>query len=785
MWRVRRAVVVGGLVASLLFATSGAPGFVVYAQRTAHDPAAQRDLLERLFDALAEEHASLDRSTFDPLAALDATDGTPAGAFAWVRDEIGFVPYHGALRGSVGVLMDGTGNALDRALLLQDMVQLLGYEARLARAQLADPVAERLLTEAVRVSPRAQRTQDPTAAWDVDLAGIAERSGVDAADLSEALDAGRSSSAALLGGLAERVGTQTAFLAGAVAGARGGDEAARARARDALADHWWVEYHDAGAWIALDPSMPTATPGEALAAADEVVDAWTLDELPPDLVHTMRLRVVVECVVDGALQENVLVETGDLIAADLVGIRLSVAHVPSALTGSSDLDPAAFREAVLAQDRWFPTISLGGESLYDLGFTAACEVGPATPPWLGGAVAGAADAAADVFGALPANETVSALFLEYVVAAPGAGTTTERRAVFDLLGASARATAAPSLTTDDDARLAWRLALLGETEVLATTGRWSDAFVADLLARGLEQQRGVIVEVPVAIDQAAEDPTAVTSLTEQASEGAPLPSALIGLALARQVGMPPEVYQDRIDVVNRHSQLGLDADGAIVRRQAFDFVRNDVAVLPSVPDARRLRIEQGVRDTNAETLLATVLCDQVATDSFCRTAPNPGDLLAGAPDRDGWLVATSEADLAPLRATWSDEALASMTADLGSGAVVVAPLNAPTPSSGERTWWRVDPTTGATLGVGERGWGVSTAEYAFILNVVSFAFCEVSAVRGGAAVGGTLMCTFGFVTGTGGILAVGTASTVSGVAGVLMLASVILYGIGGLGIPAD
>ncbi len=61
------------------------------------------------------------------------------------------------------------------------------------------------------------------------------------------------------------------------------------------------------------------------------------------------------------------------------------------------------------------------------------------------------------------------------------------------------------------------------------------------------------------------------------------------------------------------------------------------------------------------------------------------------------------------------DARASLRQDLAAGYVVVAP-NRPVMLAGRPVigWWRVDPTTGQSLGVDDRGWGQDIVEYAFI-----------------------------------------------------------------------
>src|SRR5690606_26057039 len=118
--------------AALLFMQSGAPLFFAGAQAAARTRLEIATQTTAALQALAEAVDDIPRSTFDVGAALALAGGTPEAAFAWVRDNIALVPYTGALRGPVGVLMDGSGNSLDRATLVTALVAAAGGTARLA-----------------------------------------------------------------------------------------------------------------------------------------------------------------------------------------------------------------------------------------------------------------------------------------------------------------------------------------------------------------------------------------------------------------------------------------------------------------------------------------------------------------------------------------------------------------------------------------------------------------------------------------------------------------------------
>jgi RHS repeat-associated protein len=62
------------------------------------------------------------------------TLGSAAAAYAFVRDGVVPASYPSAFGGAAGTLRTRTGNSVDRALLLAELLQQLGYETRLVRA---------------------------------------------------------------------------------------------------------------------------------------------------------------------------------------------------------------------------------------------------------------------------------------------------------------------------------------------------------------------------------------------------------------------------------------------------------------------------------------------------------------------------------------------------------------------------------------------------------------------------------------------------------------------------
>jgi len=120
---------------------------------------ANADPILQALDSIQKE---IPAETFDVHAVIQSAGQEPVKLFEWVRDHTYWVPYHGALRGPAGVLMDRLGNSLDRALLLCELLRTAGRTVRLAHGTIPAESGRRLLTR-VRHVPLGSSTQSAPA----------------------------------------------------------------------------------------------------------------------------------------------------------------------------------------------------------------------------------------------------------------------------------------------------------------------------------------------------------------------------------------------------------------------------------------------------------------------------------------------------------------------------------------------------------------------------------------------------------------------------------------------
>jgi hypothetical protein len=126
-------------------------------------------------------------------------------------------------------------------------------------------------------------------------------------------------------------------------------------------------------------------------------------------------------------------------------------------------------------------------------------------------------------------------------------------------------------------------------------------------------------------------------------------------------------------------------------------------------DSYRARLEQGVVDTNAEAILASDRPD----------ASNAGSAFASSTN---WTTLRRPADPQLAALNLPDDVRTRIGEELSAGYVVVAP-RAPVAIGAEAFtgWWRINPSTGATLGMGSSGWGQEMVEYLIILSAEGLA----------------------------------------------------------------
>ena len=714
-------------------------------------PAANEE--EKAFDRLVQDFEStctllegalpgIPRDTFAPEVIAEQAQNEPTRLFRWVRDNTWLAPYRGLLRSDAGVLMDRLGNSLDRAMLLHRLLELAGQEVRLARGSLSDEelrtlvLGRRPLTSGAFPEARESVLLEETVS---NAERLAREHGLDIPGLRDDLEEQTQTALTLRDEARRRTASQTdalMALLGDIPEKAGENDSLKIR-NEAYRDHWWVQWKKNGHWVDLDPSLSGARPARPLT---RVLETMTPQELPGSLKHRVEIRVIAEALEKGYVRETVLLDRV-FDSAEAAGKRIALFYAPvdwppdmHPLGGK--LTPQKFRNALLEQREWIPVLLVGDRAHVQRGIAADGTVNES--PSLDQAKPGEGirstvrgfSSMLDAIGGKPMpspppgdrGAVLSALWIEYVVAVPGRPDERIRRVVFDLIGPAARHAGTfplrPAVT--EAVRLHRAEALCTATDISIFSARPSEAFVLHSFAASFLARRDLLRAVA---GSAGSKEFGVCLQEFGRSLAFPAVSPCSWLALLRNSWRREGngVSMDRPLVLSYHTGIRFGSPSENVAFEAFDIVSNRAAASPDGgAEAFRARLEQGVLDTNAEALL---LRDVL-------TFPDSGENTARAFERSlrkgiPWVLISAPGD--PLLKKFPAAVRACLHADLVAGNLVAVPPPQEATEAGGFAWWRIDPLTGDTLGIGSGGWGSEFIEY---LAVTAMPFVAVGSFFG-------------------------------------------------------
>lgn len=659
--------------------------------------------LGALVDLVVAEAADLPRAEFDPAALAAKLGKDPQAHFEWVRDHTWWVPYRGLLRGSQGVMLDRFGSNLDRAVLLGDLLRRAGHTVRLAHAQLPEDLAREILGKVRRV-PVHQR--EPIMVKPL----VSERQRA-----VEAIVPGEQQIDEFkrrLAGAESMVRVQADQLYTAVRNAASSGASDAARAIAALRDHWWIERAEGGRWVAMDVLLPEGGQGDTLVTASSI-SQWNADAAAPPIPnsdwHAVNVHVVVERYQDGMTTESRVLEA-TLRPAETVDRPITLFHRPKPwpeILPDRKTDPNAVGNAAVNVREWLPVLRVGDDFIVQSGMTDGGDIigDPMNPQRdiaeTGGAgfMSGFGEA---LGGGEPATSSMTAEWIDYEIHVPGESLQRLRRPVFDVLGPANRVEKTAGVDTSSNDLLIERYeALLGLTDIMLQPCAVSEDFVGYLATRGIVANQAALREL-----SRERDPDRARRLANAIHERMEIWGPLPQLAFWRSaLGMQASLsFIDRPNVLNyRISRSAVNADRLAIR-EVVDVAANSTGVHGGAGErAFETRLRQGVADTVAETLVVggDVHLAENAASFFAMTDGEIDSIV---------LVRPGEND-SVLELGWPADAAARLAADVGSGYMAVALRQPVSVNERERVgWWRIDPSSGETIGVLDTGFHGTTED---------------------------------------------------------------------------
>lgn len=644
------------------------------ATHPASNSSAEPGSLAATVDEIVTLAGKLSREEFDSQALAAKLGKDPQAHLDWVRGNTAWAPYRGLLRGSKGVMVDRVGSNLDRAVLLGGLLRHSGYTVRLVHAQLPEDRALELLKGMESKSLRSSVEDDANSS-------------------NVARDA------------RELVRTQSGQLLAAIGGGASGKATSRGDAVLAMRDHWWVELQNDARWIALDVLLPDTGPESVHAHASNRIE-WlptdSMPSIPEDDWHSVSIRVVVESYASGVTKESTVLET-TLKPAIVVDRPITLEHIPAqwpSVTPDPKADPNALGNFAVNVREWVPVLRVGDQSISQSGFNDAGEV-VANPLSAardinetgGGSVFGGFDDA--LSGSSAANSHLTAEWLVYEIRVPGAKSEWLRRPLFDLLGPANRNSRAAELDPTTNERLVTRSeSLLGRTDILLQPCGFTGEFVVNLASAAIVARQAELRALSRETNRDKAAQLAVDIVSSLDFWG-PLPGYVRWRSLL--VKDSGESFIDRPNILNYRLIPAVVSADVVPARSQLDVVSNSIGVHGDVSRGDfEIRLEQGVADTVAEI---------VTVGGDLREAENTASIFARTNALAGEFTLLDPGNAAKARKLELPvDTVERIASTLGEGFVVVVPSEAVKIRDRLRIgWWRVDPASGATIGVMDTG----------------------------------------------------------------------------------
>lgn len=256
------------------------------------------DRLDLMFDGLRHNLAQPGANPFDVMQRAAELEYDIKRIFAFVRDEIVTVPYMGKLRGSRGVLISGGGNALEKSLLLRDLLTAGGTETRLMRATLSQAEGKSIIQNFLlqdsssKVIDFGRMSTDLTNEEQALLADVAQQVGIQLEPAVAYLKGQIHEAQSIFSEnwtLAELHAAQLHEVL-VEAGIRPAMsfKTLHSKLIKAVQTHYWIEYRvpRTEKWVALDPSLPGMELGQAPAGS-----AKTIETIPEEMCGQVKITL--------------------------------------------------------------------------------------------------------------------------------------------------------------------------------------------------------------------------------------------------------------------------------------------------------------------------------------------------------------------------------------------------------------------------------------------------------------------------------------------------------------
>lgn len=682
--------------------------------------------LNGIYRQIESIRSNLDRSQFDLEELLFSLEFDVDSVIEFVSREIRFQQYQGLLRSAHGTLISRAGNSLDQGVLLARLLNDAGYEARIVEGSLAREDALRLLS-----------TMTGDTGWPDYFAEGRQ-------DFFESLVTSRltvgdtpQAGLKLLGGRAsdslessrKQLDRISASVAPAVKQLMGKSASAKIDAASVLASeleqYFWVEYRTGvtNDWTEVHPAFGSLEPPTVEAKS------YLADSIPEALQHRVQIQVFIESRLGSAVSTQPLMSAWERPAANAAYQPQEIAFLP--YSGSEAENANLLEHAASSAELFVPTFNTGiapGAKVFTLdgNVVPLDALSPA-----GEFVKQVSDKGAQAISALEGlgsddpeaaapkpPRAMNRLWIEYTLIAPDGAEESIQRSIVDTDKDGHRFVAGRQIEPDQFESEA-RPALLQGRSFAVATGPVNPAWLMDRMLAAAEDGRATLTELQQRAARATgDDNAAILNGID------PLPDVRwlkYFMATRTDTGFSDggATYAARPAITSFNHGVYANGDGLRGYDQ-IDILFNSTRGVSVTDDGPTLAHTGALASGLFETFQEHRLMESRSTDGS-------GSAFDALADNSKPLVAVTPGDPSQLASIGlSASAMLHARQELASGYALLIPEGSDTGH-----WWRVDPATGTTtgMGVGPGGYGgVSASEYIVIGGIII----------------GTLLMYFGF-----------------------------------------
>jgi hypothetical protein len=636
-----------------------------------------------LTSLIRELQSTIDRSQFDLFALLEALEYDSQLIIEFVKEQISFEQYPGVLRGAQGVLMSRSGNSIDQSLLLATLLNDAGYKARIKRGTLSAEEARQLINS---ISQPAE-IQSPFSDFDrasTLVARIHDSLDISLAELNTYRDADTEKGPGDIE-LLRRNAKHRSLVGNALreSGLELGNPRLMAELVEEARDYFWVEYQSgqATAWESIHPAV--AGPIEFRPTIITTYDG----DLPPALQQRLRIAAKVERSIGGKLTTHSLMTPFERPVANLNGRTLIYSNV--FLRKAEDGEVGNNSRALMAFPFLNGRIAASGQA-----FDLKGNVIPADA---------AGSFMAGVFEAVNSKLLDATDALNMATGGKDSESMKLTRAWIEITLLKPYETKPETFTRvllvpADDSRLS--RTPNHRTAITIFTGNIPLSLILDNALSSISQALAEDGESDGADQFVAyyyaflsgiwnyKNPSSWSYLSE--------PSLF---ALHNEVVIEGKTYTG-FDVINN-------------TRRAFEG--KSKSVQPSVDAA----IDFGVWETVVESWLASQMFSETSVSVVTELEQS-----ALAADHTAVKLVAPRKRGPTSQIGQSSMASSLQASDLEEGFAILIPNPKVTQESDSRVWWRINPSSGETLGrAGPTGWGAALKEYDVLLELEQWLAC--------------------------------------------------------------